>query len=58
MDDFDFLEDLEDEDDEFILSDDLPLDDEFIRTHFNTIPDGETIHNFPFVEDDVERGRR
>ena len=53
MDDFDFLENLEDEDDEFILSEDLPLDDEFIRTHFNTCDDN-VIENFPFIEDDVD----
>ena len=53
MDDFDFLEELDDEDDEFILSDDLPLDDEFIRTHFNTC-DNSVIENFPFIEDHID----
>lgn len=55
MDDFDFIEDDDlDINAMFDNQDDIPLDDEFIRTHFNTIPDGETIQNFPFVEDDVD----
>ena len=53
MDDLEFLDELDDSDDEFILSDDLPLDDEFIRTHFNTCDNG-VIENFPFIEDDVD----
>ena len=49
MDDFDFIEDDDlDINAMFDNQDDIPLDDEFIRTHFNTIPDGETIQNFPF----------
>ena len=55
MDDFDFIEDDDlDINAMFDNQDDIPLDDEFIRTHFNTIPDGETIQNFPFVEDDID----
>ena len=53
MNDLDFLDELDDSDDEFILSDDLPLDDEFIRTHFNTYDDS-VIENFPFIEDNVD----
>lgn len=51
MDDFDFLDDLDDEED--IEFNDLPLDDEFIRDHFSNVPDS-VIENFPFVEDDVD----
>ena len=51
MDDFDFLDELEDDED--LEFNDLPLDDEFIRDHFSNVPDS-VIENFPFVEDDVD----
>ena len=54
MDDFNFVEDDDlDINAMFDNQDEFPLDDEFIRTHFNTI-DSETIQNFPFVEDDID----
>ena len=54
MDDFNFVEDDDlDINAMFDNQDEFPLDDEFIRTHFNTL-DSETIQNFPFVEDDID----
>ena len=54
MDDLDFIEDIDDE----IIDDELdcqnPLDDEFIRSHFNVRISPSVIQNFPFVEDDIE----
>ena len=54
MDDFDYIEDLDDE----LMDDEIecvnPLDDEFIRTHFNVRISPSVIENFPFVEDDID----